>query len=60
MNNLKTLPLLSIIIPTKNRQYTCLYSIESALKISDDNLEIIVQDCSDTDILKDNIFNRSG
>ena len=60
MNNLKTLPLLSIIIPTKNRQYTCLYSIESALKISDDNLEIIVQDCSDTDILKDNIFNKFG
>ena len=48
-------PILSIIMPTKNRQYTALYAIESALNIKDSNIEIIVQDCSDTIILKSQI-----
>ena len=54
------IPLLSIIIPTKNRQFTCLYAIESALFINSENIEVVVQDCSDTDILKEQIFNRFG
>jgi glycosyltransferase involved in cell wall biosynthesis len=56
----KPSPLLSIIIPTKNRQYTCLYAIESALMIDKDDVEIIVQDCSDTDILKTEILTKFG
>jgi glycosyltransferase involved in cell wall biosynthesis len=48
-------PILSIIIPTKNRQYTALYAIETALKIKDNNIEIIIQDCSDTNVLKQQI-----
>lgn len=56
MNN----PLLSIIIPTKNRQYTCLFAIESALAIQNDDFEVIVQDCSDTDILRSQIIEKFG
>ena len=52
--------LLSIIIPTKNRQYTCLYAIESALLIHSDILEVVIQDCSDTDRLRDEIFRKFG
>jgi glycosyltransferase involved in cell wall biosynthesis len=51
-------PILSIIIPTKNRQYTALYAIESALKLKDSNIEVIVQDCSDTNILKSQIEDK--
>ena len=51
-------PLLSVIIPTKNRQYTCLFAIESVLAIKNQDYEIIVQDCSDTDILRDQIKER--
>jgi glycosyltransferase involved in cell wall biosynthesis len=53
-------PLLSIIIPTKNRQYTCLYAIESAIILNKKDLEIIVQDCSDTDMLKMKIVDKFG
>jgi len=51
---------LSIIIPTKNRQYTALYAIASATSLNDSNIEIIVQDCSDNDILKDQIREKFG
>lgn len=47
--------LLSIIIPTKNRIKTCLYAIASAVEIDSDQIEIIVQDCSDTNTLAEKI-----
>jgi len=53
-------PLLSIVIPTKNRQYTCLHAIESALLLAQNDIEIIVQDCSDTDVLKKQIIDKFG
>lgn len=56
----KELPLLSIIIPTKNRQFTCLYAIESVLLIESDIIELVIQDCSETEILKEQIFNKFG
>ena len=54
------LPLLSIIIPTKNRQYTCVYAIESALLLNKEDIEIIVQDCSDSNILEKQIVDKFG
>lgn len=54
-------PLLSILIPTKNRQYTCLYAIESVILLNrNDDVEIIVQDCSDDDSLKAKIMEKFG
>lgn len=55
-----SIPLLSIIIPTKNRQYTCLFAIESVLRLKEKDIEIIIQDCSDSDILKDQIVKKFG
>jgi glycosyltransferase involved in cell wall biosynthesis len=52
--------LLSIIIPTKNRQYTCIYAIESVLLLNNDDIEIIVQDCSDSNILEKRIVDEFG
>lgn len=46
-------PLLSIIIPTKNRQYTAVFAVASALRIISDEIEIVVQDCSDDNRLND-------
>ena len=54
------LPILSIIIPTKNRQYTCMFAIKSALVIDSDIFEVIIQDCGDTDKLKEAIFSEFG
>jgi len=45
-------PLLSIIIPTKNRQYTAVFAVKSVLNIISNNLEVVVQDCSDDDSLR--------
>ena len=53
--NYNNRPLLSIIIPTKNRQYTCLYAIQSVLLLNKEDVEIIVQDCSDSNILEQEI-----
>lgn len=52
--------LLSIVIPTKNRQFTCLYAIETALSINSADFEIVVQDCSNTDILIQQIESKFG
>lgn len=41
-------PLLSVIIPTRNRQEYAISSIESILRIPDFDLEIVIQDNSDT------------
>jgi glycosyltransferase involved in cell wall biosynthesis len=46
------MPLLSIIIPTKNRQMTALFAVKTALAIPSDDIEIIVQDCSEENSLK--------
>lgn len=54
------IPLLSIVIPTKNRQFTCLYAIASALLINNDDFEVVVQDCSDTNILQQQIHEKFG
>jgi len=43
----KDLPLLSIVIPTRNRIVYAISAIESILEISDSRLELIVQDNSD-------------
>lgn len=43
---------LSIVIPTKNRQLTAIFAIRSALAIPNDDIEIIVHDCSDVDSLR--------
>lgn len=43
--------LLSIVIPTKNRAFTAFYAVKSALMIGARDIEVIVQDCSDTDEL---------
>lgn len=51
MNN----KILSIIIPTKNRSYYVLDCIKSILDIKEENFEIIIQDNSDDDSLKNEI-----
>lgn len=47
--------LLSIIIPTKNRQYYCLNSVKQILSCYGDQVEIIVQDNSDNNTLEKQI-----
>ncbi len=44
--------LLSIVIPTKNRSYYCLYAVKQILALNLDGVEICVQDNSDTDSLR--------
>jgi len=39
--------LLSILVPTKNRQVYAMHSIASALQIDSNSIEVVVQDCSD-------------
>lgn len=55
--------LLSIIIPTRNRQKYALAAIQQIYKNTDDRVQIVVQDNSDDDSLKDmiqknNVSNR--
>ena len=57
---MNTFPLLSIIIPTKNRQYTAVFAVDSVLCIPSENLEVIVQDCSDDDSLRQLLSNKYG
>lgn len=47
--------LLSIIIPTKNRSFYCLYAIKQILSLELDGVEVCVQDNSDTDALRNEI-----
>src|ERR1035441_6239024 len=44
-------PLLSIIIPTYNRQEYAASAIRCTLEIPSNDIEIVVQDCSDDDLL---------
>ena len=47
--------LISIIVPTKNRTEYALKTIEQILSIDDDSIQLVVQDNSDTNNLKDSI-----
>ena len=47
--------LLSIIIPTKNRQYYCLHSVKQILASYGEEVEIVVQDNSDVPSLENDI-----
>lgn len=49
----------SIIIPTKNRQYTALHAIKSCTLSRYDKIEIVVTDCSDDDSLRSQTKNLS-
>ncbi len=40
-------PLLSIVIPTRNRQFYCLEAIKNILSFSSDDIELCIQDNSD-------------
>ncbi len=55
MNNL---PLLSIIIPTRNRQKYAISAITSILSISAPDFELVIQDNSDSRDLEEYIRNR--
>lgn len=46
-------PLLSIVIPTKNRQKYCISAIESILEFGNKDIQIVIQDNSDNSCLKD-------
>lgn len=52
--------LLSVIIPTKNRQHTCIYAVASVLELNKNDVEIIVQDCSDTNVLQQQLLDKFG
>lgn len=49
---MKTLPLISVVIPTRNRQPYCMAAIEDILSYDDPQLELCIQDNSDDDQLK--------
>lgn len=51
-------PLLSIVIATKNRIPYCINCIETILEIKDEEIEVVVQDNSDTIELKEYIYNN--
>lgn len=52
-------PLLSIVIPTRNRQYYCIESIKNILSYKNEDFELCIQDNSDNNeiekYIKDNI-----
>lgn len=47
--------ILSIVIPTKNRQKYCLAAINQIISLNIKNVEICIQDNSDTDLLRNDI-----
>jgi glycosyltransferase involved in cell wall biosynthesis len=46
-------PILSIVIPTRNRLETASLCVRQVLAFEDPDLEVVVQDCSDTLVLQD-------
>ena len=48
-------PILSIVIPTKNRQRFCLSAIKSILNIDDERIQIVIQDNSDDQSLEEQL-----
>lgn len=53
MNNSTNIPLLSIVIPTRNRQTKALAAARSILKLFSDDIQLIVHDCSDSNDLEE-------
>lgn len=53
MSKISGAPLLSVVIPTRNRQKYALSAIESILRIPDPDLQVVVQDNSDSPELED-------
>ena len=47
--------LLSIVIPTRNRQFYCNLVVRQVLSVTSENTQIIVQDNSDTDQLRNEL-----
>ena len=41
-------PLLSIVIPTRNREFYCIQAIQHILSFKDDHFELVIQDNSDS------------
>ena len=52
--------ILSIVIPTKNRQKYALAAVESVLRldVSDCEIELIIRDCSDDESLRELLINK--
>ena len=48
-------PILSIVIPTKNRQEFCVKSVEHIVSLGLDNVEVVIQDNSDVDLLRNQL-----
>jgi glycosyltransferase involved in cell wall biosynthesis len=44
-------PLLSIVVPTRNRHHTALLTVQTLLRMPERRLEVVVQDCGDDDRL---------
>ena len=59
---MKDIPLLSIVIPTRNREDYCIHAINHILSFDEQDFELIIQDNSDTtkilDYLKKNHDSR--
>lgn len=55
MNDNIEKPLFSIIIATKNRQKYLLKAVESILEVSDNSFELVIQDNSDKDTLRQDL-----
>ena len=55
MNN----PLLSIIIPTRNREFYCIKVVEYMITISSDRIQFVIQDNSESDLIEDFLRNIS-
>jgi len=49
--------MLSIVIPTKNRQDYCLFALKQILSLGLQNIEVCIQDNSDTDELRKDVEN---
>lgn len=45
-------PILSIVIPTKNRQRFCLSAVKSILNMNDERIQVVIQDNSDDESLQ--------
>jgi Glycosyltransferases involved in cell wall biogenesis len=56
-DSMKSKFLLSVIIPTKNRQKYVLGAVEQILNINDNRIQIIIQDNSDDDTLLESLQN---
>lgn len=48
-------PLLSLIIPTRNRPETALCCVQMALSVASSDIQVVVRDCSDTSKLADKL-----